>query len=118
MTPRQHNLLQFFRAHMAKSELPPPYKQMAHALGVKSPAALVPHVQNLVRDGHLIRTKDYRGLALPPTNACRKCGHNHEEAMSHQHVYTTLVRTLPDGRDVLRYLCGHEITVKLPTRAK
>lgn len=74
MTPRQHDLLQFFRAHMAKSELPPSYKQMAHALGVKSPAALVPHVQSLVRDGHLIRTKGYRGLALPPSKCCPNCG--------------------------------------------
>ena len=27
--------------------------------------------------------------------------------MSHDHVYTTLVRTLPDGRDVVRCACCH-----------
>lgn len=33
--------------------------------------------------------------------------------MSHDHVYTVLVRTLPDGRDVVRCACGHEKTVAL-----
>jgi hypothetical protein len=33
--------------------------------------------------------------------------------MNHEHVYTTLVRTLPDGRDVVRCACGHEKTLLL-----
>jgi len=33
--------------------------------------------------------------------------------MTHQHVYTTHVRTLPDGKDVVRCACGEEKTVTL-----
>ncbi len=33
--------------------------------------------------------------------------------MNHEHVYTTFVRTLPDGRDVVRCSCGEEKTVTL-----
>lgn len=33
--------------------------------------------------------------------------------MNHEHVYTTFVRALPDGRDVIRCACGQEKTVTL-----
>jgi len=33
--------------------------------------------------------------------------------MNHEHVYTTLVRTMPDGRDVVRCACGEQKTVTL-----
>lgn len=33
--------------------------------------------------------------------------------MSHEHIYTVFVKTLPDGRDVIRCACGETRTVTL-----
>ena len=33
--------------------------------------------------------------------------------MTHTHIYTQHIRTLPDGRDIIACACGHQFTAML-----
>jgi len=78
MSPRQRELLTFFKRYVAQNGLAPSYKEMAHALGLKTASSISPHINALLLDGHLTHKRGYRGLALPPAKCCPNCGCNLE----------------------------------------
>jgi repressor LexA len=57
MTPRQHELMNFIREHIAAKGYSPSYEEMAAALGVKSRGHIANMVACMVERRHLRREK-------------------------------------------------------------
>jgi SOS-response transcriptional repressor LexA len=59
LTPRQRDVLRFLRAFYAENGYPPTQREIARALGIKSPATVNMHLRRLASLGEVERL--YRG---------------------------------------------------------
>jgi repressor LexA len=63
MTPRQHDVLAYLQRYYRAWGLMPTRLEIGTALGISRPTA-EQHLQALQRKGHLVLTKQWRGIAL------------------------------------------------------
>lgn len=66
MTPRESELVSYIRSYIAMNDgVSPTFREMAEAIGVKSPSGVARMVGQLVRDGRLKRRAHaFRGIEL------------------------------------------------------
>lgn len=58
-------LLLFIRSYYLSNGVPPSVREMAEAMGFKSPRAVSYHLEHLMRQGVLIQRKGYGGMYIP-----------------------------------------------------
>jgi len=70
MTERQHQVLTFIRQHIEQHGFSPSFDEIAEATDTKSRGSVFIVVQQLVRDGHLVKDAGgrSRNLRLPGIN--------------------------------------------------
>jgi repressor LexA len=63
LTARQRQILEYIRERVGSDGVPPSYREIGRAFGIKSTNAVAEHVAALVRKGYLTRVGEGRGLA-------------------------------------------------------
>lgn len=66
-TPRQRQVLQLIRRHLAEHGAPPTIRELREGLALRSLRGVTVHLDALVRKGYIERTRHARGIRLLPS---------------------------------------------------